>query len=66
MHQLEVSRQLHAPAALSPGKEPNVVTGVEDWVSPRTGLAGMERRKILPLQELELQPPGHPAHSQSL
>jgi hypothetical protein len=32
----------------------------------RTGLYNMERRKILPLLGLELQPLGHPAFGQSL
>jgi hypothetical protein len=36
------------------------------WVGPRTGVDEMERRKILPLLGLALQPLGHPARSQSL
>jgi hypothetical protein len=37
--QLEVSGQLHVPAALPPGKEPLVTVG---WVGPRAGLDDME------------------------
>jgi hypothetical protein len=37
-----VSGQLHAPAALPPGKEPPLPVG---WVGPRTGLDD-ERREI--------------------
>jgi hypothetical protein len=35
-------------------------------VSPRTNLDNMEKTKILPLLELEIQPLSHPARSQSL
>jgi hypothetical protein len=35
-------------------------------VGPRTGLDAVERRKILPVPELELRPFGRPARSQSL
>jgi hypothetical protein len=36
------------------------------WVGTRTGVEYVERRKILPLPELELQPLGRPSRSQSL
>jgi hypothetical protein len=35
-------------------------------VGPRTGLAEVEWRKILPIPRLEVRPIGHPAHGQSL
>jgi hypothetical protein len=35
-------------------------------VGPRAGLDGVEKRKFLTLVGLELQPLGHPAHSQLL
>jgi hypothetical protein len=35
---MEVSGQLHAPAALSPGKEPQVPIGEEAGWSPEPGL----------------------------
>jgi hypothetical protein len=34
-------------------------------VGPRTGLKDVERRKILPLQGLELRPLGHPARNRN-
>jgi len=37
---MEVSGQLHAPAALLPGKEPSV-----PWVAPTADLDAMARRK---------------------
>jgi hypothetical protein len=42
-----VSGQLHAPAALPPGKGPPGTHWIRDWVGPRAGLDGMERRKFL-------------------
>jgi hypothetical protein len=42
---LEVSGQLHAPAALPPGKEPPVPIGYEvGWTS--AGLDDLEKRKL--------------------
>jgi hypothetical protein len=35
---MEVSGQLHAPAALSPGKEPQVQIWMGGWVGHRAGL----------------------------
>jgi hypothetical protein len=46
---MEVSGQLHAPAALPPAKEPLVPVG---WVSPRAVLDAVVKRKIAsPRQE---------------
>jgi hypothetical protein len=36
------------------------------WVGPRSGLDVVERRKFLPVPELELRPLGRPARSESL
>jgi hypothetical protein len=47
--------QLHAPAALSRGKEPSVPIG-DEAVSPRAGLDDMEKIQFLILSGLELQP----------
>jgi hypothetical protein len=41
---MEVSGQLNAPAALSPGKEPHWIRG---WVSPKASLDTVMKRKIL-------------------
>jgi hypothetical protein len=40
---MEVSAQLHAPAALHPRKQPPVPT-VGGWVGPRAGLDVMKKR----------------------
>jgi hypothetical protein len=65
-HWLEVSGQLHAPAALPPGKEPPGTHWIGGWLCPRTGLDEVEVRKILPLPGLELRPLSRSARSQSL
>jgi hypothetical protein len=66
-HYLKVSGQLHAPAALPPGKEPPPSTHwIGGWVDPRASLNNMEKWKFLTLLGLELRPLGHPACSQSL
>jgi hypothetical protein len=57
-HQLEVSGQLHAIAALPPGP---IIGG---WVDLRASLDDVERRKFLTLPGLELQPLGRQARSQ--
>jgi hypothetical protein len=57
---MEVSGQLY-PRERAPST--HLIGG---WVSFRTGLDDVERRKILPLSGLELLPLGHPACSQSL
>jgi hypothetical protein len=41
-----VSGQLHAPAALPPGKEPLVPIWVGGWVGPRAVLDAVVKRKI--------------------
>jgi hypothetical protein len=46
---MEVSGQLHAPAALPPGKGPPGTRWMGGWVGPRAGLDAVENRKILPL-----------------
>jgi hypothetical protein len=60
-HQLEVCGQIHAPAALPPGTH-----WIVGWVSPRTGLDDVEKRKFLALRGLELRPLSHRARRQSL
>jgi hypothetical protein len=63
---MEVSGQLHAPAALPLGKEPPVSIGQEaGWVS-KAGLDDMEKRKFLALPGPKLRTLGHPAGSQSI
>jgi hypothetical protein len=39
-----VDGQLHAPAALPPGKRPGT-HGIEGWVGPRAGLDGCEKSR---------------------
>jgi hypothetical protein len=43
---MEVNGQLHAPAALPPGKEPPGTHCIGGWVGPRAGLDAVVRRKI--------------------
>jgi hypothetical protein len=43
---MEASGQLHAPTALTPGKEPPVPTGIGGWVGPRAVLNAVVKRKI--------------------
>jgi hypothetical protein len=43
---MEVSGQLHAPAALPPGKEPLVPIMIGVWVGPRAVLDMVVKRKI--------------------
>jgi hypothetical protein len=62
---LEVSGQLHAPAALPRERAPGTHF-IGGWVDPRAGLDDMEKWKFLTLPELELPPPGLPARIQSL
>jgi hypothetical protein len=52
--------QLHAQAALPPGKEPPSTNLIGGRVGHRTDLDGVERRKILSLAGLELLPLGSP------
>jgi hypothetical protein len=42
-----VSGQLHAPAALPPGKDPSRTHWIGGWVGPRTGLDDAERRILI-------------------
>jgi hypothetical protein len=56
-----VSGQLHAPAALPPGKEPPGTQWIEGWVDFRAVLKDLEKRKFLTLLGLELRPLGRPA-----
>jgi hypothetical protein len=43
---MEVSGQLHAPAALPPGKEPPGAHWIGGWVGPRAVLDAVVKRKI--------------------
>jgi hypothetical protein len=53
LHQMEVSGQLHAPAALLPGIEPLVPIGQETgWIPDRSGRGG-EEKNSQPLPGLE-------------
>jgi hypothetical protein len=52
-HYLNVDGQLHAPAALPPGKDPLVT----HWVGLRAALDDVEKRKFLILPGLELPTP---------
>jgi hypothetical protein len=42
---MEVSGQLHAPAALLPGERAPGTRWIVGWVGPRAGLNGVEKRK---------------------
>jgi hypothetical protein len=54
---MEVSGQLHSPAALSPGKEPLVPTGWEaGWAQSLSGHGGEEKNSH-PLRESNLRTP---------
>jgi hypothetical protein len=55
-HYLEVSGQLHAPAALPPGKSPGTHF-IGGWVDPTAGLDDMEKWKLFTLPGLELPLP---------
>jgi hypothetical protein len=61
-----MSDQLHAPAALPPGKEPPVTHWTGGWVNPRTGLDDVDMRNFLIIPGLEIRPLGRPDRSQSL
>jgi hypothetical protein len=58
-----VSGQLHAPAALPPGKEPQVPHWIGGWVDLRASLDDLEKRKLLTLPGLKLRPLGRLARS---
>jgi hypothetical protein len=51
-----VNGELHAPAALPPGKGAPVIHSIGGCVDPRTGLDNMENLNFLTLQGLELDP----------
>jgi hypothetical protein len=54
------------PCRFTPGEGAHGTHWIGGWVGPRTGLDAVEKRKILPLQGLELRPLGRPAYSPSL
>jgi hypothetical protein len=54
------------PGRFIAGEKAPETHGIDDWVGPRTGLDAVEKRIILPLLGLELQPLGRPARSHSL
>jgi hypothetical protein len=51
-----MSGQLHAPANLTPRKEPPVIHWIGGWLNPRAGLDDMEKLKFLTLLGLEPRP----------
>jgi hypothetical protein len=52
---MEVSGQLHTPAALPLEKFPSPVTNwIGDWVGPRAVLDAVEKRKILAVAGIEI------------
>jgi hypothetical protein len=58
---MEVSGQLHAPAALPKGKQPPGTHWIGGWVGPRAGLDAVKKGKILPLPALHDLPTAKPA-----
>jgi hypothetical protein len=60
---MEVSVQLHAPAALSPVKESPGTHWIGGWVDRRGGLNEVEKRKFLTIPGLELRALARPGHS---
>jgi hypothetical protein len=54
------------PCHFTRGKRTPSIHWIGGWVGPRAGLDDVERRKLLILPGLELQPLSCPAHSQSL
>jgi hypothetical protein len=65
-HLLEVSDQLHARAALPPGKEPPVSIGYEVGWTPEPVWTTWRRENSWPYRNSELRPLGRPTRSQSL
>jgi hypothetical protein len=53
-------------SASRPGRFTHGTHWIEGWVSPRTGLDDVEKRRFLTLPELELGSLGRPARSLSL
>jgi hypothetical protein len=62
---MEVSGQLHAPAALPPGKSPRRLCD-RSLGGPQNRFDEIVRRKMLPLLRLQLRFLGYPVRSQSL
>jgi hypothetical protein len=58
---MEMSGQFHAPAALSPGKEPPVPIGQDAGWAPEPVLSFEREEKSLPLPEIGPRFPGIPA-----
>jgi hypothetical protein len=58
--------QLHALAALSPGKESWYPLGRRDWVGPSATLDAVEKKNLFPLPEIETQFLGRPASISAL
>jgi hypothetical protein len=54
---MEVSGQLHAPAAKPPGKNPSVPIGEEPVWAPKSILALWSRKNFLPLPGIETRRP---------
>jgi hypothetical protein len=54
------------PGRFTPGERAPGTNWMGDWVSPKTGLDDVGKRKILPLPGLELRPLGHQARNQSI
>jgi hypothetical protein len=64
---MEVSGQLHAPAALRSEKEPpGPILRIEAWADPNSGLNDVEKRKFLTLPGFELRPLDRSPRCQSL
>jgi hypothetical protein len=63
---LEVSGQLHSPAALPPGERISDTHWIVGWVDPRASLSEMEKLKFFTLLGLELRPLRDPDRNQSL
>jgi hypothetical protein len=60
---MQVSSQLHAPAALPQGKEHSVPIEHVAWVGPRAGLNVVERTEIFAKPRIESRFLGRPACS---
>jgi hypothetical protein len=54
---MEVSGQLHAPAALTPGKEPSGIHWIGSWVGPSASLDTASRKIPSPRRDSN---PDHP------
>jgi hypothetical protein len=59
-------RSASNPGRFTPGKRAPGTHWIGGLVEPRAGLDDVEKKKILTLPELELQPLGRPARSQPL